>query len=68
MPKKFPKDKKKSTLVTFRIDPDHLKHLKNKCIEMSFRDKNMYSIGTLIRETLLQAYPLPKNAQLDMFL
>lgn len=52
---------------SFQIKESHLKHLKNICYDMSFKDKKSYTISYLIRETLLQAYPPPKNVQGDLF-
>lgn len=64
--KKQQKDRKLVKL-NVRITEDHLKHLRKICIQMSSRDQKIYTVGFLVRETLLQAYPPPKNAQLDMF-
>lgn len=64
--RKVAKDKQ-LTHISIRLDPLHLKHLKKLCFEMANRDQKIYTVGYLIRETLLQAYPPPKEAQLDMF-
>jgi hypothetical protein len=53
--------------VNIRLSQEHVNHLKRLCIDMSYRDKKTVNITKLIRETLLQAYPIPKNTQLDMF-
>ena len=53
--------------ISFSIDPVHLKHLKNMCYEMSYRDSKKYTLSSIIRETLLQVYPPPKNIQMDLF-
>lgn len=61
------KQPKVTVPVTFNIDPDHLEHLKRITYEMSHHEKKKFTISMLIRETLLQAYPLPKSKQMEMF-
>lgn len=65
--KKIAKEKRNEERISFRLSTNHLKHLRKICIEMSSRDQKIYTVGYLVRETLLQAYPPPKEAQLDMF-
>lgn len=64
--KKKEKDRK-SDRINVRLTTAHLKHLRKLCIEMSTRDQKIYTVAYLIRETLLQAYPPPKDAQMDLF-
>lgn len=53
--------------ISFSLTPSHLEHLKRLCIDMAYRDKKRYTLSSLVRETMLQAYPPPKNMQTDMF-
>lgn len=61
------KESERSVPFTFNLTPAYLQHLKNLCYEMSYREKKDYNLSYLIRETLMQVYPPPKDMQVNMF-
>jgi len=66
--KKIRKKKAKHyKVIAVSLTIDLIDHLKDICIKTAVQTRKPCTMSHLVRETLLQAYPPPKQTQLEMF-